>query len=54
MEINPELVKEWHPPKNESITPNDVTPGSSEQVWWKCFKEGDHGWKTDVYSSYNG
>jgi len=31
----PELVKDWHPLKNE-LTPYDVTPGSGRKIWWKC------------------
>ena len=47
-ETHPELAKEWHPTKNESITPHDVTPGSDKQIWWKCAKGEDHVWKSRV------
>ena len=47
-ETHPELAKEWHPTKNESLTPNDVTPGSKKRVWWKCDKGLDHEWITSV------
>ena len=43
-ETHPELAKEWHPTKNESLTPNDMTPGSGKKVWWKCDKGSDHIW----------
>ncbi|MEH6585693.1 MAG: zinc-ribbon domain-containing protein [Halioglobus sp.] len=33
---NPELAKEWHPIKNKSLSPADITAGSSEKVWWLC------------------
>ncbi|MBR2634795.1 MAG: hypothetical protein IKD31_04370 [Clostridia bacterium] len=33
---NPELAKEWHPTKNDPLTPCDVTRGSGKKVWWKC------------------
>ena len=32
---NPNLSKEWHPTKNGTRTPYDVTPNSSLKVWWK-------------------
>ena len=32
---NPELAKEWHPTKNGSLTPEQVTAGSHKVVWWK-------------------
>ena len=33
---NPDLAKEWHPTKNEILTPYSVTAGSSKKAWWKC------------------
>ena len=30
----PELAKEWHPTKNGSLTPEQVTAGSGRVVWW--------------------
>jgi hypothetical protein len=35
---NPELAKEWHPTKNGSLTPADLTLGSNKKVWWVCAK----------------
>ena len=31
---HPQLAKEWHPSKNGSLTPFDVTCGSLKKVWW--------------------
>lgn len=45
---NPELTKQWHPTKNGSLTPYDVTPGSAKKVWWKCPRGTDHEWKTSI------
>jgi len=36
-----ELAKHWHPTKNKNLTPNDVSHGSSMQIWWKCPKDDD-------------
>jgi len=46
--INPKLAREWHPTKNGSLTPKDITPGSNRKVWWKC-AEG-HEWKATINS----
>ena len=32
--INPELAKQWHPTKNGTLTPSQVTYGSNRKVWW--------------------
>ena len=47
-ELYPELASQWHPTKNGSITPNDVTCGSSIKIWWKCSNGEDHEWRTSV------
>lgn len=39
---NPELISQWHPNKNGTLTPFDVTPRSGIKVWWRC--EKDHEW----------
>ncbi|SCY24250.1 Probable Zinc-ribbon domain-containing protein [Lachnospiraceae bacterium XPB1003] len=31
---NPKLAKEWHPTKNGSLRPQDVSAGSNKKVWW--------------------
>jgi hypothetical protein len=45
--INPSLSKEWHPTKNVSLMPENVTPGSSRKVWWKCQEKG-HEWQAGI------
>ena len=32
--MNPELAVQWHPTKNGKLTPQDVTSGSTKNVWW--------------------
>ena len=34
----PEIAKEWHPTKNNNLTPSDVVSGSGKKVWWLCSK----------------
>ena len=42
--ISPDIATQWHPKKNGSITPSDVTARSNKQIWWIC--EKGHEWKT--------
>jgi len=39
----PDLASQWHPIKNNSLTPDQVLPGSKKRVWWlgKCGHEWD-------------
>jgi hypothetical protein len=50
--LNPSLAKEWHPVKNGSVTPKDLTAGSSKKVWWQCSK--GHEWEATVGSRNTG
>jgi hypothetical protein len=50
--LNPQLVKEWHPTKNGSLKPSDVTPGSGKKVWWIC--EAGHEWQAVIYGRSRG
>src|ERR1035437_3325218 len=34
--VNPKLAAEWHPTKNKPLTPDDVSYGSHQTVWWLC------------------
>ena len=52
--LNPELAKEWHPTKNEGLTPNKVGVGASLKVWWKCDKGDDHEWEATVVNRKKG
>ena len=50
--INPELARQWHPRKNGSLTPADVTPYSGKMAWWIC--ERGHEWKAVVGNRRRG
>lgn len=43
---NPELCKEWNYEKNKN-NPENYTPRSSKDVWWKC-KECGHEWDASI------
>lgn len=45
-EKRPDVAEEWHPIKNGSLTPDDVTIATNKVIWWQC-KEG-HEWKTYI------
>lgn len=47
----PEVAKEWHPTKNNDLTPNDFVYGSGKKVWWKC-SEG-HEWYRSIEKRTN-
>ena len=40
LEKNPALAAEWHPTKNGSLTPADITEKRFANVWWECPKCG--------------
>ena len=46
--LHPEVAAQWHPTKNGSLRPMDVTPGARRQVWWRC--ENGHDWQASVSS----
>lgn len=46
------LLKEWHPTKNGSLTPDNVRHSSKKLIWWIC-KNG-HEWKTAVQCRTRG
>lgn len=53
-ETHPHLAIEWHPTKNENLTPKDVTAKSLKRVWWKCPKGSDHEWDVRIVDRARG
>lgn len=49
---NKRISKEWHPTKNGSLTPEDVTTGSNKKVWWVCKRK--HEWQASVNQRSRG
>ena len=43
----PDLAAEWHPAKNDGLQADEVSPGSTRKVWWKCSKCGRE-WQAQV------
>ncbi len=50
--VSPQLLLEWHPIKNGTISPIEVSPNSNKKVWWVC-KKG-HEWQAVISSRNNG
>jgi hypothetical protein len=50
--LRPDLAKEWHPTKNGTLGPKDVTPGSRRKVWWLC--DQGHWWSATVADRIRG
>lgn len=46
--LRPDIAAEWHPTKNGTLTPKDVTVFSHKTVWWRCSK--GHEWKAVISS----
>lgn len=44
--LSPQLVSQWHPTKNEWMTPSMVTAGSGKKVWW--LGECGHEWQAII------
>lgn len=60
-EAHPELTAQWHPTKNEKLTPDLVTCGSHKKVWWllpyddpESGNHFDFEWKAQVCNRVNG
>lgn len=53
-EAFPDVAAEWHPTKNGSLLPSDVTSRSGKAVWWLCPSRPGcgclHEWEATVHS----
>lgn len=50
--LYPDISKEWHPSLNNGLKPENVLPGTSLKVWWRCSK--GHEWKGSVVTRTKG
>ena len=50
--MNPNLAAQWHPTKNQGLTPDDVTSMSNKIVWWKC--EHNQEWQASINNRAKG
>ncbi|HAT4693299.1 zinc-ribbon domain-containing protein [Legionella pneumophila serogroup 1] len=49
---SPELVKEWHPEKNNGLRPEMFLPRSNKKIWWLCTHL--HEWQATIDNRFNG
>ena len=42
------LLRQWHPTKNGTMTPETLSYGSRKKIWWRC--ERDHEWQSVLYT----
>ena len=50
--IPDDLISQWHPTLNGSLTPQDVSGGSKRKVWWRG--ECGHEWQAAINNRVNG
>ena len=50
----PALAAEWHPERNESLTPADVLPSSNRKAWWQCSNDPTHEWECVIEGCMSG
>ena len=53
VETMPQLAKEWHPTKNENLSPYKISAGHSKTVWWLCQRCG-YEWKASPNNRKKG
>jgi len=42
----PKVATQWHPTRNEDLTPDRISSGTANKVWWVC--EKGHEWQSSV------
>lgn len=52
--LRPDLLQSWHPTKNGSLRPEQLTVGSGRRVWWRCDVGADHEWIAPVANRTSG
>lgn len=45
-QARPDIAAEWHPTRNGTMTPGQVSWGSSDKVWWQCPRL--HAWRAVI------
>lgn len=48
----PGVAQQWHPTKNEGLTPSDITQRSGQYAWWQCGQ--GHEWRAIISSRTQG
>lgn len=48
----PQIFKEWHPTKNQALTPEMITAKSGKMIWWMC--KNNHEWTATISHRIRG
>ena len=46
----PAIASEWHPTRNGTLSPSDVSFASGRKAWWRCARDPDHVWCAQIAS----
>jgi hypothetical protein len=52
VDVNPGLLKEWHPSRNPGLKPGEVYVNQKERMWWICAQ--GHEWQSSIRSRLKG
>jgi hypothetical protein len=50
----PRIAAEWDRKRNGRLRPEEFSPGSRMQVWWRCRRGHDHLWRTEIGARTRG
>ena len=50
--VNSHVAAQWHPTRNERLTPQNFTAGSGKKVWWLC--AFNHEWEAKICQRSSG
>ncbi|WP_425298074.1 zinc-ribbon domain-containing protein [Nocardia brasiliensis] len=54
-DLRPDVAAQWHPTRNEGLSPRDVSHASGTRVWWLCpNRDCGHEWETAVSNRTSG
>lgn len=51
---HPDLIVQWHPSRNGTLTPADFLSGSSKKVWWQCPQGHEYHRPPHYHRKFNG
>ena len=52
-DLHPTIAAQWHPTKNAPLTPDQINPGTTTRIWWRCEKCGRE-WQTNAANRVRG
>lgn len=52
--LNPTVASQWHPTKNGTLLPSEVTATTNKKMWWKCPIDSRHEWQASIKLRHYG